>query len=52
MSEPDKKQIVVREDDVTEDGDLTRIVSDAIFEARKQGLQPWGWSLTVDKAVE
>ena len=51
-TESTSKQIVTFEDYVREDGDLTRIVSQAIVEARKQNLQPWGWSLSVEKADE
>ena len=49
-AEPEKRKIATAEGDVAEDGDLTCIVSEAIAEARKQGLQSWGWSLSVEKA--
>ena len=49
MTEPEKRQIVAVEGDVAQDGDVSRLVSQAIDEARKQGMQPWGWSLSVDK---
>ena len=48
-TEPEKRQIVSVEGDVTQDGDLSRLVSQAIGEARELGMQPWGWSLSVDK---
>ena len=50
MTEPEKRQIVAVEGDVAQDGDVSRLVSQAIDEALKQGLQPWGWTLSVDKA--
>lgn len=36
--------------EISLEGDLAREVSTAIEDARKQGLEPFGWSLHVDKA--
>jgi hypothetical protein len=36
--------------DISEEGDIDVKVNCAISEARKLGLPPWGWFLSVDTA--
>lgn len=43
-------QVVERIAEISHEGDLAREVSVAVEDARKQGLEPFGWSLHVDKA--
>lgn len=43
-------QVVERIAEISQEGDLAREVSIAVEDARKHGLEPFGWSLHVDKA--
>nr|WP_295941671.1 hypothetical protein [uncultured Acidovorax sp.] len=43
-------QIVERIAEIPQEGDLAREVSIAVEDVRKQGLEPFGRSLHVDKA--
>lgn len=43
-------QVVERIAEISQEGNLAREVSIAVEDARKQGLEPFGWSLHADKA--
>lgn len=45
-----KRVVVEHVAEVAVDGDLTQAVSVAITEAKKNGIEPFGWSINVDKA--
>ena len=42
--------IVERIADIAKEGDVAQEVSIAVNEARKKGMEPFGWMLRVDKA--